>query len=898
MVIEFLFRSDRQMSDLFDENSLNNYLTEKAFKAINDGVPQRLEFEKHVKFLKRHLAVYPEAYNSLDTTRITLLFFAISSLDLLGELNNVTTPEERKIYIDWIYSLQLSKGRDFGVVSFGQRGLGGLLLDIDNPVKDEKFNWIPQYNLQAFFRKKIVPHRLGLWEPVLRPRFRKSKFNRLPGHFLPNTPSFMMDSRNLLCVKYFENDGFVRVWTVSERSRRNFLERFDVKSSVKNFAESRIMSGEFAVVDYDGMLWIGDIDEGPQATARVKCNEANEILEFVSFCDHPRMLAVGTATAIRTIDSRMIENRAACELFKVPEFDTRFDNEPEYISTEPPRPCKIRHIQNLASTSNNFVIVTNYAMHLVDDRFPGSSIFTLRHAIPDGAHKMLVSNTVIDPLKGGEVTSVFMLDHTFGDIYLSKLYHHKTKVWSSTAPFVRLGGPEDYNRLLKRGKYIDRRTMIEEPLRAIAFVEGTSTNQFLLTQTDDGAIWSLRFTSKDDPNLDAERDSSIERIEKYLDEHALSDIYAPVYLTKVCDELKEDPKKKRQIALFNGILDKNMVRESWKRADEEARNGIQLSFEPTLIQERLVAEETCPEECLFSKATIDGYMEGLKYKIPPPEETGIDEVDEEEDSNEEIPIPMEGSYSCDESDYDAANLAQTYSALLTLTILGDDLSRVNRTAILESVKRAQRKCGSFWSQASGSESDMRFVYCAVAICHILHDTDAIDWKKLGDFIKSSLNIDGGIGQGPGDESHGGSTFCAIASLALANRLWNEEVLTLKEIARLVKWALWKQSMGFHGRSHKADDSCYAFWIGATLTILNSYNLVNTVYLREFLMIAQHPHIGGFCKHPEPGSYSDLLHTYFSIAALSLMREPPINAINPAMNVSSRAFEHIAKLRFN
>ena len=36
--------------------------------------------------------------------------------------------------------------------------------------------------------------------------------------------------------------------------------------------------------------------------------------------------------------------------------------------------------------------------------------------------------------------------------------------------------------------------------------------------------------------------------------------------------------------------------------------------------------------------------------------------------------------------------------------------------------------------------------------------------------------------------------------------------------------LWKtkiqneQEQGFHGRAHKQDDSCYAFWIGATLEV--------------------------------------------------------------------------------
>ncbi|VDK54411.1 unnamed protein product [Cylicostephanus goldi] len=178
--------------------------------------------------------------------------------------------------------------------------------------------------------------------------------------------------------------------------------------------------------------------------------------------------------------------------------------------------------------------------------------------------------------------------------------------------------------------------------------------------------------------------------------------------------------------------------------------------------------------------------------------------------------------------HSVANLAQTYShralkvssssGLLCLAILGDNLQGVNRQAVLSSIRASQREDGSFWSEGQGSESDMRFVYCAVAICHILQDYSYIDWDLLKSFIRASLNYDGGIGQGPGDESHGGSTFCAIASLSLSNRLWDESVLTRKEISRLVKWALWKHDHGFHGRAHKDDDSCYAFWIGATLEV--------------------------------------------------------------------------------
>lgn len=95
----------------------------------------------------------------------------------------------------------------------------------------------------------------------------------------------------------------------------------------------------------------------------------------------------------------------------------------------------------------------------------------------------------------------------------------------------------------------------------------------------------------------------------------------------------------------------------------------------------------------------------------------------------------------------------------------------------------------------------------------------LDINSLCAFIRRSISYDGGIGQGPGLESHGGSTFCAIASLALIGRLWDgSSALSAKDIERLKQWAILKQTQGFHGRIGKADDSCYAFWLGATLTV--------------------------------------------------------------------------------
>ncbi len=87
--------------------------------------------------------------------------------------------------------------------------------------------------------------------------------------------------------------------------------------------------------------------------------------------------------------------------------------------------------------------------------------------------------------------------------------------------------------------------------------------------------------------------------------------------------------------------------------------------------------------------------------------------------------------------YDTGHVAMTYTALACLLILGDDLSRVNRAAVLAGVRRLQLPNGSFYSTAECSENDMRFVYCAACVCYMLRDWSAMDVEKAVQFIKAS-----------------------------------------------------------------------------------------------------------------------------------------------------------------
>lgn len=62
-----------------------------------------------------------------------------------------------------------------------------------------------------------------------------------------------------------------------------------------------------------------------------------------------------------------------------------------------------------------------------------------------------------------------------------------------------------------------------------------------------------------------------------------------------------------------------------------------------------------------------------------------------------------------------------------------------------------------------SESDLRFLYCACSISWILKDWSGMDQIKAVQYIQECVGYDGGIALLPGQESHGGSTFCGTAA---------------------------------------------------------------------------------------------------------------------------------------
>ncbi|CAO3570633.1 unnamed protein product [Mortierella alpina] len=262
--------------------------------------------------------------------------------------------------------------------------------------------------------------------------------------------------------------------------------------------------------------------------------------------------------------------------------------------------------------------------------------------------------------------------------------------------------------------------------------------------------------------------------------------------------------------------------------------------------------------------------------------------------------------------YDTSHITMTYTALLILLILGDDLSRVAKEPILRSLRRLQQPNGSFVPCLTDCESDMRFTFCAAAVSYMLNDWSGINKASMLQYVRDCQTYEQGFSQSPHQEAQGGPSYCAVATLGLLGKeaLQDQRTMLRDEVndedekafeqrkARagfvdkegLRRWCLERQVTGFQGRINKATDTCYSFWVGGALAVIGSIDLVNFSCNRGYLMETQHKMFGGFGKWV--GTYPDVLHSYMGIASLALMDEPGIRPLDPRLNVSKRVQERL------
>lgn len=285
------------------------------------------------------------------------------------------------------------------------------------------------------------------------------------------------------------------------------------------------------------------------------------------------------------------------------------------------------------------------------------------------------------------------------------------------------------------------------------------------------------------------------------------------------------------------------------------------------------------------------------------------------------------------SHWDPANLHNTYMGLVTLLVLGDDLSRVRRKECLRWVKSLQKPSGCFGEMIGEDDEilgkdDLRSSYCGAGIVYILSDVrDKEEWlnkERILRFVANCQDIEGAFGQAWLREAHAGLNFCAMATLGCLDRLFDVEGTDesffrspLLDQAHNVDWMLKRQTTwiddedsedessdneqdeslvgdridrtahapaaGFGGRCNKMADTCYCFWNVGAMSFLNQETMVDVQGMKAYLFGSTQHMVGGFSK--APGAVPDLLHAYTGLAALAVVGQEDVKQLDPVLCVS-------------
>jgi protein farnesyltransferase subunit beta len=180
------------------------------------------------------------------------------------------------------------------------------------------------------------------------------------------------------------------------------------------------------------------------------------------------------------------------------------------------------------------------------------------------------------------------------------------------------------------------------------------------------------------------------------------------------------------------------------------------------------------------------------------------------------------------------------------------------------------KCEGFFMAHEHGECDLRGIYIAVLLTKFLKLSDSVLEGCL-EAILSCQTYEGGFSDVPGGEAHAGYTYCALAALALLNKL------SEASLGPLMHWLGCRQKVeegGFCGRTNKLVDTCYSFWVAACFHILDDglegkgkYLQYDREKLLKYVLECGQDPKGGLRDKPE--MKSDFYHTCYGLLGLAL-----------------------------
>lgn len=169
-----------------------------------------------------------------------------------------------------------------------------------------------------------------------------------------------------------------------------------------------------------------------------------------------------------------------------------------------------------------------------------------------------------------------------------------------------------------------------------------------------------------------------------------------------------------------------------------------------------------------------------------------------------------------------AHLAPTYAAVCALLTLGGEAAyeSIDRAAVAAFLRRmvVPPERGGGFTMHDGGETDARSCYTAIAVAHMLNlgAAELAEQSAVVGYLRRCQTYEGGLGGEPGNEAHGGYTYCGAAALSLLGRL------PALDLPRLARWVAQRQGAvegGFNGRTNKLVDGCYSFWQGSVMPVL-------------------------------------------------------------------------------
>ncbi|QPG75277.1 hypothetical protein FOA43_002628 [Brettanomyces nanus] len=219
------------------------------------------------------------------------------------------------------------------------------------------------------------------------------------------------------------------------------------------------------------------------------------------------------------------------------------------------------------------------------------------------------------------------------------------------------------------------------------------------------------------------------------------------------------------------------------------------------------------------------------------------------------------------------HLASTYAGIMSLALVGDEkwYAKLNRTKIYTFLVSLKLENGSF-RMVQGGESDCRATYCALCVASILGILDEKLIKGTAEWFARCQTYEGGFGGEPGDEAHGGYTFCALAGLCILAP--PSRIAQIIDIPTLVRWTCNRQYAiegGLSGRTNKLVDGCYSHWVGgmsALLECVSGYGqVVNRTGLQNYILCCCQAQPFGLID--KPGCNPDFYHTNYVLCGLSM-----------------------------